>query len=265
MYRDVAFPSHIRFGLAGLLTAISLAAAPLGLPAAEPQMRGIRMHATQAKTRAEADACVARIDRANLNAVFVLVWYWGGQAYFRSDLCPMAEGVQEGFDPLGRLIEQCHQRGIEVHAWFVNGAYGSSKVRHVLDEHPDWAVDAGAAGELWYDFGKPEVRRFQSDLMIIPMAYTMDTRALGKQIDEWKTVDPDLSRIIPGLSIYERTPDGTKTRDVDLILRQRRLCLDKGARGNLFFALPYLSEPLTDALRDGPLKTDAPAYRPPAG
>jgi len=140
-----------------------------GLPAfaAGPQqMRGVWMHATQIKTRAEADACVARIQRANLNAVFLLVWYWGGQAFYHSQLCPLGEDVEQGYDPLGHMIAQCHQRGIEVHAWYVNGSYGAAQPLHVLDKHPEWAVQTDGGNELWYDFGKPQVRKFQSDLMI---------------------------------------------------------------------------------------------------
>lgn len=148
----------------GVLVSMGLSAAVCGAPG--PQLRGVWMHATQIKTPAEADVMVAKIDKANLNAVFLLVWYWGGQAFFQSDLCPMGEGVQAGHDPLGYMVRQCHKRGIQVHAWFVCGAYGATRPRHVLDKHPDWAVDEGAGGSLWYDFGKPEVRRFQSDLMI---------------------------------------------------------------------------------------------------
>jgi len=134
----------------------------LGAP---PDLRGVWVHGPQIKTPAEADAVVAKIDRAHLNAAFVLVWYWGGQAYFRSTLCPMADGVQPGYDPLGYMVERCHKRGIQVHAWFVNGAYGAPEVRNVLDKHPEWAVQDGT-GTLWYDFSRPEVRRFESDLMI---------------------------------------------------------------------------------------------------
>ena len=148
----------------GVLLSMGLSAAVCG--AAGPQLRGVWMHATQIKTPAEADAMVAKIDKAHLNAVFLLVWYWGGQAFFHSELCPMGEGVQAGYDPLGYMVRRCHKRGIQVHAWFVCGAYGATRPRHVLDKHPDWAVDEGAGGSLWYDFGKPEVRRFQSDLMI---------------------------------------------------------------------------------------------------
>ncbi|MFP4057873.1 MAG: family 10 glycosylhydrolase [Candidatus Brocadiia bacterium] len=140
-----------------------------GLPAAAGQgeLRGVWMHATQVKSRAEADGAIARIEAANLNAIFILVWYWGGQAFFHTPLCPMGEGVEEGHDPLGHMVAEAHRRDIEVHAWFVNGAYGASSPRHVLDEHPEWAVDTGGESEeLWYDFGKPQVRQFQSDLMI---------------------------------------------------------------------------------------------------
>lgn len=150
--------------VAAWIVAASGPSACYGAAAPDPELRGIWMHATQMKTRAEADACVQRIDAANLNAVFVLVWYWGGQAFYQSRLCPMGEGVEAGFDPLGYLVESCHRRKIEVHAWFVNGAYGRAKPLHVLDVHPDWAVEF--PGELWYDFGKPEVRKFQSDLMV---------------------------------------------------------------------------------------------------
>jgi len=147
-----------------LLVVVLLSAAAGG--AQPPQLRGIWAHATQAKTPAEADALIAKVDRANFNAVFFLVWYWGGQAFFRSSQCPMGDGVQAGYDPLQYMVAQCHKRGIQVHAWFVNGAYGAGQTKYVLDVHPTWAVDDGAGGAIWYDLGKQEVRRFQSDLMI---------------------------------------------------------------------------------------------------
>jgi uncharacterized lipoprotein YddW (UPF0748 family) len=133
---------------------------------AEPELRGIWMHATQIKTRAACDQCVAQIEAAHLNSVFVLVWYWGGQAYYHSRLCPLGEGVEAGYDPLAYLIAECHRRKIEVHAWYVSGNYGAPRVRHVLDQHPEWAVQSDDGADLWYDLGKPQVRKFQSDLMI---------------------------------------------------------------------------------------------------
>ena len=52
----------------------------------------IWMHATQIKTPAQADAMIAKIERANLNTVFILVWYWGGQAYLPERSVPHGRG-----------------------------------------------------------------------------------------------------------------------------------------------------------------------------
>jgi uncharacterized lipoprotein YddW (UPF0748 family) len=125
------------------------------------ELRGIWMHTKQMKTRAETEQAVSRIAAAHLNAVFLLVWY-GRETFYHSDLCPMDDSVEAGYDPLGAMVQACHARGIEVHAWFVNGEYQS---RHVFSERPDWAVDSGDS-ELWHDFGKAAVRKFESDLMI---------------------------------------------------------------------------------------------------
>ena len=142
---------------------------------AQPLLRGVWMHANYIKTRAEADQCLDKLDRANFNAVFLLVWYWGGQAAFQTPLCPLLEGVAPGYDPLQYMAAECHRRGIELHAWFVNGAYGSKTVRAVLDRHPDWTVVGGHPDRPWYDLGKPAVRKFQSDLMIGALAkYDLD-------------------------------------------------------------------------------------------
>ncbi len=145
---------------------LTIGSGPVAM-AAEPQLRGIWMHANFIRTPAEADRCVDILQRANFNAVFLLVWYWGGQAAFDTPLCPMLEGVQAGYDPLRYMVQECRRRQIEVHAWFVNGAYGHPQPLHLLDQHPDWVVDSGGEkSTLWYDLGKPEVRKFQSDLMI---------------------------------------------------------------------------------------------------
>ncbi|MBM4027532.1 MAG: hypothetical protein FJ280_19315 [Planctomycetes bacterium] len=152
-------------GCLASLGAVLLLPACAAVGVERPRLRGTWVHGIDIKTPAAADALIDRMARAHLNTAFVLVWYWGGQAFFQSSLCPMGEGVQPGYDPLGYMVQQCHKRGIQVHAWFVNGSYGAQEVRHVLDKHPQWAVQDGA-GRLWYDFSKPEVRRFQSDLMI---------------------------------------------------------------------------------------------------
>lgn len=103
---------------------------------------------------------------AHLNVLYPCVWYNGGQAMYRSQICPLADDVDPQFDPLGELIRFAHQRGLQVHAWFVNGSYGY-KQRGLFDQHPEWALQPGRPiTPRWYDFGKPEVRRFQTEVML---------------------------------------------------------------------------------------------------
>jgi hypothetical protein len=95
------------------------------------------------------------------------------------------------------------------------------------------------------------------------MAYTQDTSELACQIAQWKTIDPQLSRIIPGLSIYQRTGGRAITRDLDLIRAQHRLCRQQGAHGNLYFSLQYLNDPLVAIFRTEFYPTEALPYAPP--
>lgn len=148
-----------------LLTLFVLAIGHGAVRAATTEHRGIWMHPEQFKTPQLAEESIAKIAAAHLNAIYPLVWYRGGTAWFKSALGPMATDVSPGFDPLAHLVKVAHDRGIAVHAWFVNGSYGAPPARGLLASHPDWRLQDGA-GETWYDLGKPAVRDFQRDLML---------------------------------------------------------------------------------------------------
>jgi len=130
------------------------------------QHRGIWLHPEQFKTPQLADEWIGKIASARLNAIYPLVWHQGGTAWFRSLHSPMAGDVPEGFDPLGYLVKVAHARGIDVHAWFVNGSYGHRRPGVVFPRHPDWELQGPRGGEMWYDLGKPAVRDFQRDVML---------------------------------------------------------------------------------------------------
>ncbi|MCU0915347.1 MAG: family 10 glycosylhydrolase, partial [Planctomycetes bacterium] len=98
---------------------------------------------------------------------------------------------------------------------------------------------------------------------VIPMAYTEDTAELGRQIAQWKTVDPSLQRIIPGLSIYQDSTGRAVPRDAGLVRRQHDLCRQQGTHGNLYFSLEHLSAPLMGLLGQEFYPADAPVYVPP--
>jgi len=138
----------------------------LPLAAAEPvEHRGLWVGGGTFNTPEAVADVVNRAAAAHLNALYPLVWYHGGQAWYKSQLCPLASQVDPGFDPLGEMVKLAHAKGIEVHAWFVNGSYGRAE-HGVFEQHPDWALQTGAGKANWYDLGKPEVRRYETDVML---------------------------------------------------------------------------------------------------
>lgn len=154
----------MRYPTLSLLGALLLA---LPVSAQEVEHRGLWVGGGTFNTPEQVAAIVDQAAKAHLNALYPLVWYHGGQAWYKSTLSPLAKNVAPDYDPLGHMIELAHARGIDVHAWFVNGSYGSPSGGGVFDQHPDWELQpARKAGQRWYDLANPEVRRFQTDVMI---------------------------------------------------------------------------------------------------
>ncbi len=83
-----------------------------------------------------------------------------------------------GFDPLAFLIEECHKRGMELHAW-INPFRASVKTtnptahNHVTQRYPEWIITYG--GNAYLDPAIPAVRdyvcRIVQDLVL---RYDMD-------------------------------------------------------------------------------------------
>jgi uncharacterized lipoprotein YddW (UPF0748 family) len=74
---------------------VALLAVPAG-GAERTEHRGIWLHPDQFKTPALADAWIEKIAAAHLNAVYPLVWYRGGTAWFKSRLSPMGADAAAG-------------------------------------------------------------------------------------------------------------------------------------------------------------------------
>lgn len=78
-------------------------------------------------------------------------------------------GRDPGWDPLQMAVDECHKRGMELHAWWnfalvANGttAPASAGLPHVATAHPTWAKPAGT--QLFMDVGLPEVRAYLVNL-----------------------------------------------------------------------------------------------------
>ncbi|WP_187284942.1 glycoside hydrolase family 10 protein [Streptomyces sp. OR43] len=132
-----------------------------GLPAAE-QRAGLIAYL---------DEAVAR----RLNAVILQVRP-SADALWPSPYEPWAQyltGVQgkdPGWDPLGTAVQEAHDRGLELHAWFnpyrVANHTDPSRLSagHPARLHPEWVLPYG--GKLYYNPGLPEVRAFVQDAML---------------------------------------------------------------------------------------------------
>jgi uncharacterized lipoprotein YddW (UPF0748 family) len=107
--------------------------------------------------------------RKNYNTVFFQVRS-RGNAMYRSSFEPWASelsgtlGRDPGWDPLAFAIEECHARGMQLHAWFnvcrvwSRGEPPASDPVHVVRAHPEWVQRFG--DDLWIDPGIPEAREF---------------------------------------------------------------------------------------------------------
>ena len=78
--------------------------------------------------------------QANMNAV---VWQvrQGGTSYYRSNFEPWGEYLgssDPGFDPLEYAIEEAHNRGMELHAWFNTFHCSSTAAGAPAAAHPEW-------------------------------------------------------------------------------------------------------------------------------
>ena len=110
-----------------------------------------------------------RLQEANFNVVFLQARL-RGDVIWRSAIEPASKvfsgkyGVMPGYDPLAFVIEECHKRGMECHAWFVTFPLGKDKmVREqgrlsVVKKHPElckhhqgeWYLDPGVPGTTNY-------------------------------------------------------------------------------------------------------------------
>ena len=92
-------------------------------------------------------------------------------AFYRSELEPWSkyltgkQGVapEPLWDPLQYMIEQCHARNMELHAWLNPYRVGTNadeplSASHIYHKHPEWFVRYGR--QLYFDPGLPECRRF---------------------------------------------------------------------------------------------------------
>lgn len=122
---------------------------------------------------------VAHCKRNGLTDIFVVVWNRGVTMH-PSKVVKKYIGVEQdtlykGFDPLKVFIEEGHQAGLRVHAWFEFGfsyAYKDSSEQGWLKRYPHWAGRDNKGqllkknGFFWWNAIHPEVQQFMQEMIL---------------------------------------------------------------------------------------------------
>jgi len=148
---------------------------------------------TVAEQKAELVSLLDRAAQLHLNAIIFQVRP-SCDAFYASPLEPWSEYLTGTmgkapvpfYDPLAFAIEECHKRGLELHAWFNPfrvrhpDAKSPAALNHISKTHPELVRNYG--GQLWLDPGEPAVRaHVLSVVMDVVKRYDVD----GVQFDDY--------------------------------------------------------------------------------
>jgi len=116
-----------------------------------------------------------RLDELHFNAVIFQIRP-AGDAFYISATEPWSvwltgeqgKAPMKNWDPLKFMCDECHKRGMELHAWMnpfritQNLAVTLSE-RNVAKRHPDWVLNYG--NKLYLDPGIPDVRNYLNNIV----------------------------------------------------------------------------------------------------
>lgn len=168
--------------------------------------------------QAELVGLLDRMQSLNLNALIFQVRP-EGDALYASELEPWSHWLsgtqgkppEPFYDPLAFAIDQCHQRNIELHAWFNPYRARTSRTTvnvapHIATMHPEVVYPWG--NQLWMDPGAAVVQeRTYSVIMDVVRRYDVD----GIHLDDYFYPYPIAGQTFPDDPTYQayRTSGGT--------------------------------------------------------
>lgn len=173
--------------LAGLALFLLIGCQPVGNPSPGVALRGAWVQAKAVTTEEDANTVLEKAEQAGFEQIFVGVFETGTTIY-PSAVAEQNKDVLPGLDPLVYLVEQAHQKGIQVHAWFEVGRVANRRGESaVIEAHPDWAL-VGPEGQTvpWLNFTHPEARAFIREMVMETVARGVD----GIHFDYLRYPDP---------------------------------------------------------------------------
>ena len=131
--------------------------------------------AAEKSQKAQMIEILDRYKAANMNVCFFQVRGFS-DAFYNSEYEPWSKylcgerGKAPNYDPFQFVIDECHKRGIECHAWINPYRYSTSADTYgtlptdYSNTHPEWLLDCG--GTVILNPGMPEVRQRIVDVVI---------------------------------------------------------------------------------------------------
>ncbi len=132
------------------------------------QTIAMNMFASMDETTMKAYFCgvLDTLQQAGFN-VFIFQVRPQADAWYRSSMEPWSsfitgtQGKNPGWDPLAFLVQECHHRNIDIHAWInpyrVRLTSSSEDMNDpFVRKHTDWIIKYGKS--LWFDPGNPDCR-----------------------------------------------------------------------------------------------------------
>lgn len=153
-----------------------------------------------------------QLKKSNINAVIVQVRA-AADAFYESDLAPWSQWLtgEQGkapnpyYDPLKFMIEECHQRNMEFHAWLnpfravSHNRFSSVADNHISKKQKDWFFDYGET--KYFNPGIPEVRsHINAVVKEITEKYDVD----GIHFDDYFYPYTIKNQEIPDLSTFKK-------------------------------------------------------------
>lgn len=160
------------------------------------------------------------LERAGFNAVIFQVrseadaWYYSPyEPWSRSLTGEQGKAPQPLWDPLQFLVEECHKRNMELHAWInpyraATNVGGQMASNHPYYRHPEWFVTYG--NQLLFNPALPEVRDYISHIVRdIVARYDID----AIHMDDYFYPYPIAGEPFPDRADYAHQSRGQKSID----------------------------------------------------
>lgn len=185
------------------------------------------------------------LERAGVNAILWQVRPCA-DAFYKSNLEPWSRFLTDGgkapspyWDPLQFMIDECHKRGMELHAWLnpyrvtaTKNHNNSLPESHVYHREKDRFVIYDGDGKLYFDPGLPENRKFITDV-VMDIIKNYDVDAI--HFDDYFYPYPAAGKDFPDDKSYAKYGDGMNRGDwrrhnVDLLIEEIHDAISSGPK-----------------------------------